>query len=186
VRFMRSHRLVAQHLEAVGLPVTYLAPTMFMDDLLGSVGHIRDEGLLPTPARDGRVSLVASSDVAKLASRVLTHDGHRDRTYTVTGPEALHFDDVAARISAVFATTVEYADVPPYQAKADMIAAGVDPWVIEGTLELYEWIAGGGADSVTDSVLEVTGEEPRPLEDWLNEFRGAFIGRPEDAPPPAL
>jgi uncharacterized protein YbjT (DUF2867 family) len=186
VRFMRNHRQVAVHLEATELPVTYLAANMYMENLLSAADTIRREGLLPAPAGDGRVGFVATSDVADVAAHVLTHEGHEDRTYVVTGPEALSYDDVAARISAVFARTVEYADVPPYQAKADMMAAGVDPWTIDGTLEQFEWVRNGASDSVTDEVRKATGEDARPVEDWLRELRGAFVGHPEDAPPPQL
>jgi NAD(P)H dehydrogenase (quinone) len=186
VRFMRNHRQIAVHLEATGLPVTYLAANMYMENLLGSADTIRDEGLLPAPAGDGRIGFVASSDVAGVAAHVLTHDGHEDRTYVVTGPEALSYDDVAERISAVFARTVEYADVPPYQAKADLLASGLDPWAVDGTLELYDWVRNGGTDTVTDEVQKATGQGARPIHDWLDELRGAFVGRPENAPPPSL
>ena len=186
VRFMRNHRQVAVHLEATELPVTYLAANMYMENLLGAADTIRDEGLLPAPAGDGRIGFVATSDVAGVAAHILTHDGHVYRTYVVTGPEALSYADVAGRISAVFARTVEYADIPPYQAKADLLASGVDPWVVDGTLELYEWVRNGAADTVTDEVPKATGEDARPLHDWLGELRGAFVGRPENAPPPSL
>jgi uncharacterized protein YbjT (DUF2867 family) len=186
VRFMRNHRQIAVHLEATELPVTYLAANRYMENLLGAADTIRAEGLLPAPAGDGRVGFVATSDVAGVAAHVLTHDGHEDRTYVVTGPEALSYADVAARISAVFAREVQYADVPPYQAKADLLASGLDPWLVDGTLELYDWVRNGAADSVTDEVQKATGEDARPLQDWLGELRGAFVGRPENAPPPAL
>jgi uncharacterized protein YbjT (DUF2867 family) len=186
VRFMRNHRQIAVHLEATQLPVTYLAANMYMENLLGAAETIRDEGLLPAPVGDGKVGFVATSDVAGVAAHVLTHDGHEDRTYVVTGPEALGYADVAERISAVFAREVEYADVPPYQAKADLFASGLDPWHVDGTLELYDWVRNGGADTVTDEVHKATGKDARPLHDWLSELRGAFVGRPENAPPPAL
>lgn len=186
VRFMRNHREIAVHLEAIGLPVTYLAATPYMENLLDAADTIRREGLLPAPAGAGRVSLVASSDVAGVAAHVLTGDGHEDRTYVVTGPEALGYADVAARISAVFAREVEYADVSPEEARQRMLAGGAEPWQAEGTLELFDWVRHGGADSVTAEVQKATGEDPRTLQDWLAELRGAFVGHPDDAPPPSL
>ncbi|MCW2569639.1 MAG: hypothetical protein JWN54_3736 [Mycobacterium sp.] len=186
VRFMRNHRQIAVHLEATGLPVTYLAANMYMENLLGAADQIRDQGLVTAPAGDGKVGFVATKDVAAVAAHVLTHDGHEDRTYVVTGPESLGYGDVAQRISAVFAREVEYADVPPQETRADLLAAGVDPWVVDGTLELYDWVRNGGTDTVTDEVQKATGQGARPIQDWLGELRGAFVGRPENAPPPAL
>jgi uncharacterized protein YbjT (DUF2867 family) len=68
VRFMLSHRQVAAHLEAVGLPVTYLAPALYMEDLLAAAVTIRDEAAISVPAGRGRVGFVAASDVAAVAA----------------------------------------------------------------------------------------------------------------------
>ena len=106
VRFMLSHRQVAAHLDATGLPVTYLAPALYMEDLLTLAGSMRESAELSAPAGHGRVGFVAASDVATAAARVLTSTGHEGATYVLTGPEALRFKDVAARISAVFAREV--------------------------------------------------------------------------------
>jgi NAD(P)H dehydrogenase (quinone) len=104
VRFMVSHRQVAAHLDATGLPVTYLAPALYLEDLLTFAGSMRESGEISAPAGHGRVGFVAASDVAAVAARVLTSPGgHESQTYVPTGPEALRFKDVAARISTVFA-----------------------------------------------------------------------------------
>jgi uncharacterized protein YbjT (DUF2867 family) len=41
VRFVLSHRDVALHLDATGLPVTYLAPSLYMETLLEAADTIR-------------------------------------------------------------------------------------------------------------------------------------------------
>jgi len=182
VRFMLSHRQVAAHLEAVGLPVTYLASALYMEDLLAAADTIRDEAAISVPAGHGRVGFVAASDVAAVAARVLTSPGHEGATYVVTGPEALRFKDVAARISVVFARDVDYTNQPPGRARQLMLASGLGRWQADGNLELFDWIRQGGADTVTAAVREVTGAEPRPVQDWLEESRGSFEGPPLDLP----
>ncbi len=182
VRFMRSHRQIAVHLDATGLPVTYLAPNMYMENLLDEADTIREQGTIFAPAGAGRVGFVAASDVAKVAAQVLTSPGHEDQTYVLTGPEALSYADVAARVSAVFARQVDYQDLPDQVAREQMLASGLSPWQTEGTAELFDWIRNGGTDSVTPSVRELTGVAPRPVEDWLSEQRGAFLGQPPDLP----
>jgi NAD(P)H dehydrogenase (quinone) len=186
VRFMRNHRLIAKHLESVGLPVTYLALLTPMESLLGLADVMRDEGVIPLPAGGGRIGFVATSDVAAVAAHVLSTPGHEDRTYVLSGPEALSYADVAAQVSALFATTVEYVDSPAKREAERLRRAGVPHWEVEGALELYEWIRYGGQDTVTDEVEQATGGGPRPLADWLTELRGAFVGRPPDLPPPQL
>jgi NAD(P)H dehydrogenase (quinone) len=185
VRFMRTHRQIAVHLDATGLPVTYLAPNLFMENLLEAADTIRDQGTIFAPAGQGRIGFVAASDVARVAARILTDDGsgHEDQTYVLTGPEALSYADVAARVSAVFAREVDYDDLAEAMAKEQMQASGLSPWQVDGNLELFEWIRHGATDSVTSTVRDLTGDDPQPIEDWLSEMRAAFVGRPEDLPP---
>jgi NAD(P)H dehydrogenase (quinone) len=175
VRFMLSHRQVAAHLDAVGLPVTYLAPALYMEDLLAAADTIREDAVLAVPAGHGRVGFVAATDVAAVAARVLTSPGHEGATYVPTGPEALRFKDVAARISAVFAREVDYTDQPAERTRELMLASGLSPWQADGNLELFDWIRQGGADTVTATVREVTGADPQPLDDWLDESRATFL-----------
>ena len=185
VRFMQNHRLIATHLDRTGLPVAYLAPTLFMEELLRSTDTIRDEGLLPVPAGDARVALVAARDVADVAAAILTgvaevEDGD---VVVLTGPEALSFADVADRISAVFARTVECEPVTPESARSALRESGLSSWQVDGRLELYEWISNDAMDGVTEDVQKATGREPRRLEDWLGEARAAFL-RPAGTSPP--
>jgi NAD(P)H dehydrogenase (quinone) len=182
VRFMLSHRQVAAHLDATGLPVTYLAPALYMEDLLATADTIREAGEVSVPAGHGRVGFVAAADVAAVAARVLTSPDHAGATYVVTGPEALRFKDIAARVSAVFAREVDYTDQSPERARELMLAGGVSPWRADGNLELFDWIRQGGADNVTATVREVTGADPQPVQDWLEESREEFDGPSLDLP----
>jgi len=183
VRFMRSHRDIALHLDAVGLPVTYLAPSMYMETFLVAADSISEEGTIPAPAGRGRVGFVAATDVAAVAAKVLASSGHEGATYVVTGPEALGYADVAARVSAVFAREVDYEDLPPGRARELMLASGLSRWKVDGNLELFDWIRQGGADTVTTAVRDVTGDDPHSVQDWLSESRASFVGRPPDLPP---
>lgn len=182
VRFMVSHRQVAAHLDATSLPVTYLAPALYMEDLLTFAGAMRESAEIAAPAGHGRAGFVAASDVAAVAAQVLTNPGHEGVVHTLTGPEALRFKDVAERVSAVFAREVGYTDQPPERAREAMLAGGVSAWRADGNLELFDWIRQGGADTVTADVREVTGADPRPVQDWLAESRASFEGPGADLP----
>jgi uncharacterized protein YbjT (DUF2867 family) len=114
---------------------------------------------------------------------VLTEEAPEERIYSLTGPELLSFDDVADRVSRVFATTVDYIDEPREQARRAFLAGGLAPWQADGRLELFDWARDGGYDYLTDDVRTVTGEDPRPLHTWLEDARGAFL-RPAGAPVP--
>jgi uncharacterized protein YbjT (DUF2867 family) len=183
VRFVRSHREIAAHLEASGLPVSYLAPGIYLETLLAAAGRIRRQGMLYTPAGSGRAAYVAASDVADVAARVLTTPGHEDRTYVLTGPEALTGQQLARRISTVFGREVGYADRPAAQVRDELLASGLGQWEVDGALELSDWVREGGAATVTADVPEVAGHPATRVEDWLDDNRAAFLDFPPDLPP---
>jgi NAD(P)H dehydrogenase (quinone) len=176
VRFMRAHRQVALHLDAVGLPVTYLAAATYMDDLLDEAEEVRRTGEIRAAAGDGRAGFIAAADVALAAAGVLTTEGHEGATYVLTGPEALGYADVAARFAAVFAWQVQYLDLPAEQARELLRSRGLDPWEADGAIERFDWIRQGGANTVTPAAAELIGTSPRPLHEWLSESRASFAG----------
>ena len=175
VRFMRSDRQVAAHLDALGLPVTYLASAIYMETLLDAAEDIRRTGTIAAPAGKGHVGWVAATDVANAGAQVLTSAGHENATYVLTGPEALGYREVAARFSAVFAWRVDYEDQSPERAREAMLASGLTPWQADGNLERFDWIRQGGAATVTGTVRDLTGADPRPLQDWLSDSRASFL-----------
>jgi uncharacterized protein YbjT (DUF2867 family) len=176
VRFMRAHQQVALHLDAVGLPVTYLAAATYMENLLGDAADVRTTGEIRAAAGRGRAGFITVADVAAVAARVLTTDGHEDATYVLTGPEALGYADIAARFSAVFAWQVEYADLSKERERELLLADGRTPWEADGAIERFDWIRQGGASTVTGTVRELTGAAPRPLDQWLADSRETFAG----------
>jgi uncharacterized protein YbjT (DUF2867 family) len=176
VRFMRAHRQVALHLDAVGLPVTYLAAATYMENLLEDAADVRTTGEIRAAAGDGRAGFIAVTDVAAAAARVLTTDGHEDATYVLTGPEALGYADIATRFSAVFAWQVEYADQPKERERELLLADGRTPWEADGAIERFDWIRQGGAGTVTGTVRDLTGAGPRPVDQWLADSRETFAG----------
>jgi len=187
VRFMRSHREIARHLDATGLPVSYLAPAPFMEMLLPAAPAIRREATLYAPAGHGRVGFVAAADVADAAAQLLTRPvpaGGEPGVFTLTGPDSLSYSQVATRISAVFARQVRYADLPEERAREELLGSGLAPWDAEGMLELFAWIRAGGAGQLTQDVREVTRHAPRGLDDWLEGARATFLEPLLDGPAP--
>ncbi len=176
VRFMRAHRQVALHLEALDLPVTYLAAATYMEDLLDEAEQIRSTGELRASAGDGRAGFISVTDVAAAAARVLTSSGHEGATYVLTGPEALSYARVAAQFARVLAWQVDYANQSEERERELLLSQGRTPWEADGAIERFAWIRAGGADTVTSTAGELTGARPRPLREWLADSRAAFAG----------
>ena len=60
---------------------------------------VASDGAVYIPFNDGKVGMIDVRDVAGVAGKVLTEDGHEGKSYTLTGPESISFGDVAAALS---------------------------------------------------------------------------------------
>ena len=98
-------------------------------------GDVVAHGLAPMAVRTGRwtintgegqVAPIAKDDAAAAAAVVLTTDGHRGRTYDITGPELVTVGDLAAIASELTGRPVEHDDVDDDAMRDIFLAAGVD------------------------------------------------------------
>lgn len=99
--------------DELGLTWTQLECSDFLENLLGSCGSIREDGVLYGVFGDGVSSPVALRDIGKAAAAVLLGDSsqHANKAYRIVGLQALTPRDVASVISDVTGTRVEFKDV---------------------------------------------------------------------------
>ena len=105
--------------------------------------------------------------LASVAARVLLDDGHAGKTYDLTGPEALSHAEACAKLGAALGRAIHYVPVHDETARSAMLAAGLNHWMTDALIELYQDYrrsgTGGYAAQVHDTVQEVTGQTPRTL-----------------------
>ena len=69
--------------------------------------------------------MIDARDIGAVAARVLTEDGRDGKTYTLTGPAAISFHDVARILSGILGREVSYVSVSLEKAKETMLARGL-------------------------------------------------------------
>ena len=157
----RDHHDAEVAIRESGLTWTFLRDNFYLD-ILPLFGD--ENGVIRGPADQGRVAAVARADIAEVAVEVLRDPAaHADATYTLTGPEALTLDEVAARAGAVLGRPLRFEDesvgrrTPPGAA-----AYGAADWQLDAWVSTYTAIADGSVATVTDDVRRVTGRAPDP------------------------
>ncbi|GAB7037464.1 MULTISPECIES: SDR family oxidoreductase [Catenuloplanes] len=157
----RDHHATEEHLRASGLAWTALRDNLYADFLLTLAGP---DGVIRGPAGDGRVSAVARVDVADCAAAVLRSPAaHRDRTYHLTGPEAVGLADVAALLTAHTGRPVSYHPESLAEAHASRAHYGAPPWQLDAWISTYTAIASGALSPVTSDVALLSGHPATPL-----------------------
>jgi uncharacterized protein YbjT (DUF2867 family) len=172
LQIARQHWQAEQTLEDSGLAATILRPVFFMQNLSRMVRGDK----LATAAGKGRVAMVDARDIATVAVAALLGDGHDGKTYTLTGPEALSFDEVAKIVSQQTGRQIRHVEVPPEGIRAALQAGGVPAWFASDMATLQRMLADGYEEDTTDDVRSVTGGPPSTLHQFAAEFAESFAG----------
>ena len=161
----RDHGATEEHLRAAGLDWTFLRDSFYLDFAPHLVG---DDGVIRGPAGRGRYAPVARADVARCAAAVLRDpEGHRGRTYELTGRESLTMAEVAPAIAAATGSDVSFHDETVEEAYASRAVYGAPAWEVDAWVSTYTSIASGEQDVVSGDVLDLTGRVPLTLAEHL-------------------
>jgi uncharacterized protein YbjT (DUF2867 family) len=175
ISFPSWHSAVEERLKASGLAYTILRPESFMQNMATYyAGSIKADHAFYIAGGDAPLAFIDLRDIAAVAAAVLTEEGHDGATYTLTGSEALSYGDVAARLSKVLGTTVNYVAVTPEQSKQSMLGMGMPEWQVQAMLELGAFYTEGPGAAVTDDVRKVLGREPILFDQFLKDYAESF------------
>jgi uncharacterized protein YbjT (DUF2867 family) len=176
LRSGRWHAQTERHIADAGLPFTYLHPPFFMQNLLRSAAAIAAQGVLVASMQAGKIAMVDARDVAAVAVAALTSDDHVGKTYTITGPEALSFQEVAQKLAAATGRALTYQDVPLAAVQQEMVATGLPEWLVDVRMEFATALRDGYAAVVTDTVQAVTRQPARTFDAFAREYVALFKG----------
>jgi uncharacterized protein YbjT (DUF2867 family) len=175
--YARIHRPVERAIEASGIRWTFLRPNGFFQNMGNFyAGSIREQGAFYLPAGDARVSHVDVRDIASVAAAVLGAPGtaHDGKAYSLSGPQALNFAEVAEELSRQLGRTIRYVDLPDAEFEKAAVAAGVPPTQARNLVELMHFYKSGGASRVTQEVERLTGRKPISFRQYVTDHLSLF------------
>ena len=168
------HTAAENAIKASGLAWTFLRPGGFMSNTLGWAEMIRRERTVRSLFADQKVAWIDPYDIAAVAARVLTEEGHAGQAYPLSGPQALSPREQAAILAAALGTAIDVVDLPPAQVRAAMIAQGMPPERADAVLT----VRGSGASqrgvTVFPTVERITGGPPHSYAEWVDAHLDAF------------
>lgn len=175
----RLHALSDRETESCGMRWTILRPHWFMQNLLNEAGDVGASGAFALNLGAARIGMIDARDIAECAARVLVDDPdrHHGRTYTLTGPRALTFDQVAVGMGAALGRPVAYRPVGDAAKRRTLLGHGVPVWIVDMLEEYARAYASGWGDFTTDTVAELLGRPPRGIADFVRDHVAAFAGR---------
>ena len=143
-------------------------------DLLG-VATRRSSRTWTGLAGSGRMALIDHRDAAEAGLRVLTNPALWGAHHDLTGPVARSWPEALELLSDELGEPVTFRVAAERQLLQRLTGAGVPA----GTAELLitrEWaILAGENDYTTDTFQQITGRPPRPVAEFLHEYRAEFV-----------
>ncbi|MDF1856428.1 SDR family oxidoreductase [Pseudooceanicola sp.] len=172
--FGKWHSETQELLKESGLDWTFVQPTYFMQNLMWQAGSIAKDGVYYDDL-GGPVSWIDARDIADVAAEALTGAGHAGKGYGLTGPEALTGEEIAAVLSEETGRSITSAPLSPDDAKAAMVAGGMQDEVAAAMVELASIAPKGYLGGIETTVSDVLGRPARRFRDLVAENRDAFV-----------
>jgi uncharacterized protein YbjT (DUF2867 family) len=168
-----AHRAVELELgRRTAFTHSILRPGWFMQDFdeYFFAPSIIAEGEIQVPAGDGQEAFIHADDIADVAvATLLDPDAHAGAEYALSGPSALTFADVAAKLSAATGREIRHVDLAREDWIAGLVAAGVPEGYAAMLGSLSDALRASASAGVSPDVERVTGRAPRSFDEYVAE-----------------
>ena len=172
------HAAVESWLRGSGMTWTFVRASFFHQNLSTThVSDVRDRDEIVVPAGSGATAFVDADDVGAVAAAALLDPAsHANRAWTVTGPQALTYEQVAEILPAELGRTISYERPGALRyvrhARRDL---GM-PWgMVAVTTAIYTTTRLGMAAGLTNDARDVLGRDPVDFAAFAHRERDAWI-----------
>lgn len=163
-----SWRAVERAVEHAAGEWTFLRPTGFAANTLMWADQIRKSGVVRWPYGQAARSLIDERDIASVAVRTLTEEGHVGARYVLSGPGTLTQTEQAQAIGDALGRTVRWEELSR-EAAGEELAGKVPDTALDTWAGFVE-----EPEVVSSTVEDVTGTPARPFRQWARDHAAEF------------
>lgn len=170
------HHRVETHLRDQVASWTVLRPGFFAQNLADAYrADIVNDDRLYLPAGQGLVAFIDTRDIGDVAAAVFADPvAHKGRGYTLTGPQALTFDDVAAILSTSMGRPIGYEPATVLGYARHLRRQGLPLAQIAVQTVLHTGLRRGDAQTVDPTLERLLGHPGRTLDQYIDEHATAW------------
>jgi uncharacterized protein YbjT (DUF2867 family) len=169
----KIHLEIEEAIQKTGLAWTFLRPGAFAANALTWwAPQLRAGDVVRWPYGAAAWAPIHERDIAAVAVRALTEDGHAGKKYSLTGGELLTQVEQLQIIGEAIGRTLRYEELTPDAARQQMTAF-LPPFVIDRLLDLWAGMVENPAPPKR-TVEEVTGAPPATFRQWVLDHASDF------------
>ncbi|MBW2370415.1 MAG: SDR family oxidoreductase [Deltaproteobacteria bacterium] len=168
-----GYRRAELHLIASGMDYTILRPGAFTQMVLADfiLRDIKNRSGIYLPAGDGNIAFIDARDIAAVAAKALTEDGHVGKEYTLTGDKAIGFSEVAKILSGVAGRLIDYAIIPEDELREKIEKKGGYPGPIEFLGIMFQAMRDNEFAQIDPTLPELLGRAPLTFEQFAEDHK---------------
>jgi uncharacterized protein YbjT (DUF2867 family) len=167
------HLEIEEAIEKTGLEWTFLRPGAFAANALTWwAPQLRSGDVLSWPYAAAAWAPIHERDIAAVAVRALTEDGHSGKRYSLTGGDVLTQAEQLHAIGEAINRSLRYEELPPDAARQPMNAL-LPPFIVERLLDMWAKMV-ENAVPATRTVEEITGSPPATFRQWAVDHAESF------------
>lgn len=171
----RSHAAVERLIERSGLGWTHLRPSTFASNTLWWADQIRAGDVVRGAFGAVPMALLHEADIAAVAVRALTEDGHDKAAYALTGPEVLTQVDQVRILGEAIGRPLRWEELTREAARQQLLADDTFPdSFVDTLLDGYAEMLDAPRPVTTTTVEDVVGRPARTLHQWAVEHAADF------------
>jgi NAD(P)H dehydrogenase (quinone) len=156
-----------QTLKASGLAYTILNQAPFTEVLHFYYGFAPYEKGFRLTKGSGKMAPVTRDDLAEAEAVVLTSPGHENKSYDLTGSEAISFTDIAKILGDLKGQPVSYEVIADKAYKDMRISEGIPPFMAEFAFNWVDFINSGEYDGSPKVMEELLGRKTMAMRTYL-------------------
>ena len=171
------HAAVERWLRSSGLTWTFVRASFFHQNLSAThAADIRDRDEIVVPAGNGATAFVDAEDVGAVAATALLDPAaHAMKAWTVTGPRALTYDQIADILTTELSRPIRYTRPGLLSYVRHAHGSLGMPWgMVAVTSAIYTTARLGLAAGLTADVKAVLGRDPIDFTEFAHRERLAW------------
>ncbi len=168
--FAAGYEDTEAYLKASGLDYTIARNSQYAENLEGTLAQSKQSDTIAIPSTEGKVAYITRADIAGVLATLLTQDGHANKTYELTGSEALSIRDIAGALSAARGKTVNVVEVDPMEYAKVLASFGLPEFLVDGLIGMYAAVAAGEYAAVSPDAAALLGRPVSPVASYVGRF----------------
>lgn len=161
------HAFTEEAIKKSGLNYTILRNAPYMESLPMILGeNVLLEGF-SMPMGNGKLSFATRVDMAIGSARVLSTNGHNNKTYEFGGTESVGFTEIMEILSKLTGKKLEYTSIDPATYEQQSHKSGIPEIYIQANLRFATQVKTGYFDHPTQDLAGILERELVSVEEFL-------------------